>query len=52
MKIRLENLKPRNYVAKDLFTNDLYGMKVEKTKKAYKRREKHKVRYDKDYEKD
>ena len=37
--------KPRNYVAKDMFTSGLYREKVVENKKSFKRREKHKVVY-------
>lgn len=39
-------MKPRNLVAKDMYTNGLYRAQVVKSKKAYKRKSKHKVRYD------
>lgn len=39
-------MKPRNYVAKDMYTNGLYRAKVVKSKKAYERKTKHKVKYD------
>lgn len=38
-------MKLRNYVARDLYTNGLYRAKVVKSKKLYKRKEKHKVDY-------
>lgn len=41
-------MKPRNYVAKDMYTNGLYRAKVVKSKKAYDRKTKHKVKYDTD----
>lgn len=41
-------MKPRNYVARDMHTNGLYRAKVEKSKKAYERKTKHKVKYDVD----
>lgn len=41
-------MKPRNYVAKDMYTNGLYRAKVVKSKKAYKRKLKHREHYDAD----
>mgnify|MGYP000270539437 CR=1 FL=1 len=41
-------MKPRNYVAKDMYTNGLYRAKVVECKKAYKRKSKHKETYDYD----
>jgi hypothetical protein len=37
-----QNRKPRNYVARDLLTSGLYGMRVVRSKKAYVRKQKHK----------
>lgn len=39
-------MKPRNFVAKDLRTNGLYRAKVEKSKKSYTRKQKHKECYE------
>jgi stalled ribosome alternative rescue factor ArfA len=39
-------MKPRNLVAKDMFTNGLYRAKVIKSKKAYQRKLKHKENYE------
>lgn len=41
-------MKPRNLVAKDMYTNGLYRAKVEKSKKQYNRKLKHKEYYDTD----
>lgn len=41
-------MKPRNYVAKDMYTNGLYRAQVVKSKKAYERKSKHKETYDYD----
>lgn len=41
-------MKPRNYVAKDMYSNGLYRAKVVESKKAYKRKNKHKEEYDYD----
>lgn len=34
-------MKPRNLVAKDMFTSGLYRAKVVKSKKTYQRKQKH-----------
>ena len=39
-------MKPRNLVAKDMFTSGLYRAKVVKSKKAYQRNPKHKTKND------
>lgn len=39
-------MKPRNYVAKDMYSNGLYRAKVVKSKKAYQRKPKHKAKND------
>lgn len=41
-------MKPRNLVAKDMYTNGLYRAKVVKSKKAYQRKSKHRESYDAD----
>lgn len=41
-------MKPRNYVAKDMYTNGLYRSKVVKSKKSYQRKSKHRELYDVD----
>lgn len=41
-------MKPRNLVAKDMYTNGLYRAKVVKSKKSYVRKQKHKEYYDVD----
>lgn len=41
-------MKPRNLVARDMFTNGLYRTKVVKSKKSYQRKSKHKEYYDVD----
>lgn len=38
--------KPRNFVAHDLLTSDLYGQRIEKNQKAYRRKEKYKNNYE------
>lgn len=35
-------MKPRNLVAKDMYTSGLYRAKAVKSKKSYKRKQKHK----------
>lgn len=39
-------MKPRNLVAKDMYTNGLYRAQVVKSKKSYRRKQKHKEQYD------
>ena len=39
-------MKPRNLVAKDMFTSGLYRAKVVKSKKDYQRKPKHKAKND------
>lgn len=39
-------MKPRNFVAKDMYTNGLYRAQVVKSKKSYRRKQKHKEQYD------
>lgn len=39
-------MKPRNFVAKDMFTNSLYRAQVVKSKKSYRRKQKHKEYHD------
>lgn len=39
-------MKPRNLVAKDMHTSGLYRAKVVKSKKAYKRKQKHRCKND------
>jgi hypothetical protein len=39
-------MKPRNFVAKDMFTSGLYRAKQVQSKKAYKRKPKHKGKND------
>lgn len=38
--------KPRDFVAHDLLTSDLYGQRIEKNQKAYRRKEKYKNNYE------
>lgn len=38
--------KPRNFVANDLLTSGLYSQRVERDKKSYQRKPKHKNNYD------
>lgn len=39
-------MKPRNLVAKDMYTSGLYRAKVVKSKKIYKRKQKHRTNND------
>ena len=39
-------MKPRNLVAKDMYTSGLYRCKVVKSKKVYQRKPKHKTKND------
>lgn len=38
--------KPRNFVANDLLTSGLYTQRVERDRKSYQRKTKHKNNYD------
>lgn len=39
-------MKPRNLVAKDMYTSGLYRAKVVKSKKKYERKPKHRIKND------
>ena len=39
-------MKPKNLVAKDMYTNGLYRAQVVKSKKSYQRKQKHKEYHD------
>jgi stalled ribosome alternative rescue factor ArfA len=39
-------MKPRNLVAKDMFTSGLYRAKIVKSKKTYNRQPKHRTKND------